>query len=160
MTYFGTSSIYWPRNLPEMKCGFENKWIPWRASGIGVGANYWGHEGTFPEFPQTCPNNFSAPNIRWRPKKTWRSQQRFQFNSLDAISLEKNIQIQTCFIWRCRNICAPNFWDFARIVRGFPRIFDKLRMLGVRLHPVHPQLLQHWFLVLLKFKFSTHIKRP
>jgi len=36
---------------------------------------------------------------------------------------------------RCRNICA-------RIFRNFSRIFDKSKLLGVRLHPLH-----HWLFV-------------
>jgi len=34
--------------------------------------------------------------------------------------------------------------DFARIFKVFARIFTKSKLLGVRLHPLHPRLLHHW----------------
>jgi len=61
--------------------------------------------------------------------------------------LEKKVKfrrISFSLIWRCQNICAWIFRDFAQI-------FNKSNLLGVRLHPLHPQLLHHWLLLLQVF---------
>ena len=36
--------------------------------------------------------------------------------------------------------------DFARILRDFAQIFTKLKVLGMRLHLLHPRLLHQWVL--------------
>jgi len=40
-------------------------------------------------------------------------------------------------VQRSQNFCARLFWDFAQI-------FDKSKLLWVRLHPLYPQLLHPW----------------
>jgi len=37
------------------------------------------------------------------------------------------------------------FRDFAQIFMDFSRIFGKSKLFWVRLHPLHPRLLLHWF---------------
>ena len=44
------------------------------------------------------------------------------------------------FVWIFRDF-SQNFWDFPHIFRDFSRIFNKSKLLGVRLHPLHPHLL-------------------
>jgi len=38
---------------------------------------------------------------------------------------------------------CPDFSGFCRIFRDFARIFTKSKLLGVRLHSLHPSLLHH-----------------
>jgi len=42
------------------------------------------------------------------------------------------------------------FRDFVKIVRNFARIFDKSKLLGVRLHPLHHRLLHHCYIYINK----------
>jgi len=52
--------------------------------------------------------------------------------------------------------------DFAQIFRDVARIFNKSKLLGVRLHPLHPRLQHHWlntyFLLLTVFRTSISQK--
>ena len=41
-------------------------------------------------------------------------------------------------------IFAQIFRDFAQILRDFAHIFNKSKLLVVRLHPLHPRLLHQW----------------
>ena len=89
-----------------------------------------------PNFPQACPQSFCAPNIPWSEIATGRAQKSLQFMSSGGFSEEKKVKFRRLsfrLIWKCRNICARIFWDFRWI-------FDKSKLLEVRLHP---QLLHH-----------------
>jgi len=47
------------------------------------------------------------------------------------------------------------FRDFAQIFWDFSRIFDKSKLLGVRLHPLHPRLLYHCNNILFHYFFTA-----
>jgi len=48
------------------------------------------------------------------------------------------------------------FRDFARILWDFARIFTKSKLLGVRLHPLHPRLLHQRAILQTKLHKNKH----
>jgi len=63
-------------------------------------------------------------------------------STLGAISF-KSHTLGAIFARNCREF-AKVFTDFARIFRDFNRVSTKSKLLGVRLHHLHPRLLHHW----------------
>jgi len=51
------------------------------------------------------------------------------------------------------------FRNFVQIFRDFARTFDKSKLLGVRLHPLHPRLLHHYFGLWLFFLSCAEMPR-
>ena len=57
-------------------------------------------------------------------------------------------------------IFAQIFREFQQVIRDFSRIYTKSKLLGVRLHPLHPHLQHQSFLVTLKSRELGSIRRP
>ena len=103
------------------------------AKGIGAGASkFLVVRRNVVRISPNFPEKYCAPNMK--------HSRGLQFISSDAIFLEKVVKFRRIWfslICKCRNICARIFCYFARIFR-FARIVDKSKLLGVRLHPLHP----------------------
>ena len=97
---------------------------------LGAGAGkVWGFEEFFPEFPQTSRKVFVLLfSLKKKIIKTF----------IEMTSKEKVL------MWFCKR-WEPFFTNqtrlgaiFARIFRDFVQLFNKSKLLGVRLHPLHP----------------------
>jgi len=68
-----------------------------------------------------------------------------------GVNSKKSLNLFFCKCWAPffevknvgRQFCAE-FQGFAQIFRGFARMFDKSKLLGVCLNPLHPRLLHRW----------------
>jgi len=87
-------------------------------------------------FPKLSWKMFERQTFQEDQKKTKKGLQSHQ-----TPFFEKKVKfsrISFSLIWSYRNICAQIFWDFSLSFQDFARIFDKSKLLGMRLHPVHP----------------------
>jgi len=96
-----------------------------------------------------CPNfpRFAKKNFDWTPF--------FQIETRWAPFFSNQSRLGSFFAHIFRDFAqissdfAKVFTDFVRISTDFARIFTKSELLGVRLHPLHPRLLHHWFLLMI-----------
>ena len=94
----------------------------------------------YPNFPKHARKVFVRvlltnfiPQRSWKPFLLWPP--------------KKDLRVFFCKLWvpflEMKQRWVPFFQDFAQIFRYLSRIFDKSKLLGVRLHLLHPCLLHH-----------------